>query len=514
MRSLFFTLSMLFLFSCQEEKQTSPEEQLGTVHFNVTGKTEAKPLFTKGLLLLHSFEFDDAAEAFREARQLDPDFAMAYWGEAMTCNKPLWRMQDREQADSIMQLWAPTKAERLAKVPEGLERDFWEGMEILYAPEGEKNERDVAYNRHLEKLYAKHPGNQEVAAFYALSMLGAVPVGRDEEAYEKGARIAQGVLAENPSHPGALHYLIHSYDDPAHAKFALDAANAYAKVAPDAEHALHMPSHIYVAMGMWDEVISSNVASYEASVKRVKKLDLDDNERGWHAWHWLQYGYLQRGEFEKAKQIAEEAYTLMDSTAQKRARAYMISMKASYLAETDDWDSPIANYLVDHDDLSIVSRTKLNFMEGYKAWRKKDAKALLQVIEDVEKKRTVAATYVTGAGAPMCSANTSFKPNQLDLDQAMIMEMELRALAAQLANKPKLAEEWFQKAADLDASISYSYGPPTVAWPIYELYGNWLLENNRPEEALAQFEKALQRGPARARALKGKQQAQKMKKIS
>ena len=146
----------------------------------------------------------------------------------------------------------------------------------------------------MEQLSEKYPNNHEISAFYALSLLGSVPDGRDDAIYGKGAIIAKGIIEENPNHPGALHYLIHSYDDPAHAHLALNAANSYAKVAPEASHALHMPSHIYLAMGMWDEVISSNINSYQASINRMERKNLDNNARGYHAYHWLQYGYLQK----------------------------------------------------------------------------------------------------------------------------------------------------------------------------------------------------------------------------
>ncbi|MCF6223634.1 MAG: hypothetical protein L3J34_07890 [Flavobacteriaceae bacterium] len=153
----------------------------------------------------------------------------------------------------------------------------------------------------MKKLNLKYPDNHEVKAFYALSLLGSVSDGRDDEIYGKGAKIAQGIIEENPNHPGALHYLIHSYDDPKHANLALDAAYSYAKVAPDASHALHMPSHIFVAMGMWDEVVKSNENSYQASVNRMERKKLDNDARGYHAFHWLEYGYLQQNRFEDAK---------------------------------------------------------------------------------------------------------------------------------------------------------------------------------------------------------------------
>ena len=183
--------------------------------------------------------YGDAAEAFLKAQEADENFAMAYWGEAMTKNHPLWSEQDFDEGRAILSRLAPSQEERLAKAPTELEKDFLMAVELLYG-DGTKIERDDAYAQHMGKLFNKYTDNHEIAAFYALSLLGSVEAGRDYEVYGKGAKIAQSILDENPRHPGALHYLIHSYDDPDHAPLAIEAANNYSKVAPDAGHALHM----------------------------------------------------------------------------------------------------------------------------------------------------------------------------------------------------------------------------------------------------------------------------------
>ena len=158
----------------------------------------------------------------------------------------------------------------------------------------------------MKNLRKKYPNNHEISAFYALSLLGSVKDKRDYDTYGKAAKIAQSVIDENPKHPGALHYLIHSYDDPGHAHLALEAANSYAKIAPEANHALHMPSHIYVALGMWDEVISSNRAAFDASVKRIERKQLEGKDFDYHSLKWLMYGLLQKGEFDEAKQLVTD----------------------------------------------------------------------------------------------------------------------------------------------------------------------------------------------------------------
>lgn len=507
--NLFVFALFLLTLSCggTQPKEEESASRLGEVHFQVSGAAEAQPFFEKGLLLLHSFEYEDARTEFRKARQADPGFAMAYWGEAMTHNHGLWRRQDYEAARTVLEELAPTAEERLKKAGTEMEKDFLQALEVLYG-EGEKVERDKAYAAFMEKLYEKYPDNHEVAAFYALSLLWAVPVGRDEEAYGKGAIIAEGILKENPNHPGALHYLIHSYDDPGHAHLAKAAADSYAEVAPDAAHALHMPSHIYVALGMWHEVVASNEDSYAASVNRMEHMGLDNDARSYHAFHWLLYGYLQQERFEDARRIIELMQQYTEELPSKSARSYLVRMKGNYLVETEEWDSPVADIEVNLEALNITFHAIEHFLEGMQAYRNKDAARMKELLEEMAFARQQAAMSVTGEGAPMCGSGGSYgKANQLDIDQAYIMELELKGLHAMLAGQPEEAERWLEQATEVEDNASYSYGPPEVVKPSYELYGEWLLEQGRPEDALQQFERALKRGPRRVRALRGKLQA-------
>lgn len=505
------TISVALLAACSRPGQEPPQgDQLGVLHFTFTGSDEAMPHFTKGLKLLHNFEFDDAASAFVEAQQLDSSFVMAYWGEALTYNHPLWRQQDFEKGLAALAKLGSTPEERAAKTQTDLERDFLRSTEILYGT-GEKYQRDSAYSKYLEKMYETYPGNEEVAAFYALSLLGAVPVGRDAAAYEKSAAIVQGILSENPEHPGALHYLIHSYDDPAHAVKALNAAHSYSKVAADATHALHMPSHIFVAVGMWDEVVNSNIAAWEASVRRMEEKGLDNNARSYHAFHWLMYGLLQQGNYDEARRIMHDMKKYTEELPSKTARDYLVNMKGTYLVETDDWDSGIAGFDCDREDLNIATRAVFHFIEGRKAHRADDAGALAAVIGNMEKERKSTANLVTEKGIPMCSAGGNrYAPNQLDLDQSHVMEMELRGLLAQRQGNPAQAEKWLRSATELEQNTSYSYGPPVIVKPSYELYGEWLLGQGRAQDALTQFERALEKGPKRVMALRGKLEAANM----
>lgn len=510
-----FTIMFTGLFiSCDNQKAetetvTTPEEvKLGEINFPVTGAVAAQPYFKKGLLLLHSFEYDDAREAFLEAQEIDSTFAMTYWGEAMTYNHSLWQKQEKEKAIAALEKLGADSETRAALIQTPIEKDFFQAIEILFG-EGTKYERDVAYKNYMEELAKKYPDNHEVAAFYAISLLGSSRNGRDEELYGKSARIVQGIIKENPGHPGALHYLIHSYDDPVHAHLAKTAADSYSKVAPDAAHALHMPSHIYVALGKWNDVVTSNIASWNASIKRLERKEIDDKNGSYHAYNWLQYGLLQRGEVDLAADLLTKMQDYTDENSEKQARRYLIAMKGAYLVETNDWTSDLANIEIKTADLPITSRTGYAFLEGMKFYHQNEADSLRKVIAAIQKDRLKSKAMVGEKGFAMCSAGgyANKPPNQLDIDMVEVMEMELSAYLAAMKGDFATTNDWFEKATALDEDLNYSFGPPTILKPVHEAYGEWLLTQKQPEAALVIFEQSLERHPRRLLSLQGKKQA-------
>lgn len=509
MKNLFLYISLLCfcLFSCQPESQkqeASEEYDLGEVNLKVTANSEAQEHFEKGLLLLHSFEYEDAREAFKKARQADPNMGMAYWGEAMTYNHSLWREQDYEAASTVLEKWKEQKASsKLSK----LEQDFLKAVNILYQKERPKEDRDQAYAEFMKELYEKYPKNQEVAAFYSLSLLGSVLDGRDDKIFEQGALIAKGIMEENPQHPGALHYLIHSYDDPGHAKLALEAANNYSKVAPDAAHALHMPSHIYVALGMWEEVVISNIRSYEASLKRMKDKNLGNKGRSYHAYHWLEYGYLQQGEQEKARKMLEAMQKFTEESPSKYARTHLVYLKGTYLMESNDWESPLADIEIEVSDLNVATRAQYHFQNGMRAYQAGDAQSLAATIETLSEDYKKEELLVHSQDILLCSGQNRESASESNLKSAEAREWQLRALLAWLNQDEPEAEKWLRKAVAREENISYSYGPPRFQKPTRELYADWLLEHDQAKLALEQYEFALERGPKRRLVLRGIQKA-------
>ncbi|HYR45954.1 MAG TPA: hypothetical protein VER78_03020, partial [Thermoanaerobaculia bacterium] len=339
---------------------------LGRIDFATSGSPEAQKHFLRGALLLHSFEFDDAAEEFRQAQKIEPGFTMAYWGEAMTFNHPLWMEQNPDLARKALERLAPTKEARLAKAPSKREKMYLEAVEALYAP-GDKASDDKAYAEAMRRLHEEFPEDQDAAAFYALAVLGSCEGKRDTTTYMKAAAIAEEVFAKNPLHPGAAHYLIHSYDDPVHAPLGMRAARVYAKIAPAAGHALHMPSHIFFASGMWEEAVASNQAAWKASLDRAARKKLGPDDHNYHALFWLEYAYLQLGRYGEAR----KTLALMEEDALKsgsdRAWSHRAMMRAAYVVETRRFESPVARALSDDEKEHAAL-----FAQGFVAAAKED----------------------------------------------------------------------------------------------------------------------------------------------
>jgi tetratricopeptide (TPR) repeat protein len=497
--------AILVLFACSSNTNNA-KNHLGEISFDASGKAEAQPNFKKGLLLLHSFEYDDAAEEFQQAIKTDSGFVMAYWGEAMTHNHPLWREQNLDKGKAILQRLAPTPEERIAKAKTELEKDLVRAVDILYG-KGNKTERDSSYAVYMATLYKKYPGNNEITSFYSLSLIGWGMVGYQVKVLEQAADISKEVLSRNPQHPGALHYIIHAYDNPEHAALALATADKYALVAPDAGHALHMPTHTYLALGLWDKVISSNIISWAAEKERKERKKLDNNAFGYHSYHWLEYGYLQQGNKEKARLMLDSMQQYCTELPSPAARAHMIFLKTTYLAETNDFSEKVVGINVKQDDLNILSRTMNYYVNGMAAYNKKDAAELDKIITQMTGERLIEREKVPAKGIRVCGNVNRSIPTLTDLQKSEVMELELKAMQAWLKKDAATTDRLLKQATEMENTSTYAYGPPRIIKPSFELYGEWLLETNKPKEALEQFELSLKWAPNKLLSIKGKEKA-------
>jgi tetratricopeptide (TPR) repeat protein len=471
-------LALVVSFASLAGPALAQEARLGTIAFPNSGAPEAQDAFVRGVLLLHSFEFEDAAQAFRAAKEVDPAFALAYWGEAMTFNHPLWREQDGEAARATLARYAPTPDARAARAPTERERGYLEAIEALYGP-GEKAERDRRYMEAMERLSDAYPDDLEARAFHALSILGTRDGERDFATYMRAAAVAQTVFDENPGHPGAAHYLIHAFDDPVHAPLGLPAARAYADIAPDAAHAQHMTSHIFVAMGMWDDVVSANVRARDVQNAALASMDRRPNVCG-HYTSWLHYGWLMQGRPEDATRGLEACLDRVRSGARPDEIAYFVDMRGRQVLDTEAWDD--ADRFAADVPVGTPSRRAYDFVSAYAAVKRGDREGAAALLE----RMTPATESADG-----------------DAERARIQELEIRALLAVEDGATDDAVALLREAADLEAALPFEFGPPASLKPPHELLGEVLLDEGRAAEALAAFRRALELTPGRTLDLMG-----------
>ena len=490
-------VAVLVLAACGLQAESIPG--LGTATFPTSTKvSEAQHEFLRGLLLLHVFEYDDALKAFQAAEKLDPAFAMAYWGEAMTYNHPVWNQVDPAAGKAALAKFAATPEARAAKIGDAKERDYMDALEILYSDAGSKRDRDVKYADAFEKMAAKYPKDDEVQLFYSLALLGRNEGVRDVPAYLKAAAIAKAAFERNPQHPGAAHYWIHGMDDPQHAAGALVAARALSKIAPDAGHALHMCSHIFMAMGMWDDVIAANqngIRVVDDQAKAQKRPVIDCG----HYAIWLEYGFYQEGrrkegddavaacertgkaalEWTSAQPGDAAARDKKVASMQARVNNSLSEMRAISVIETKDWTGPAATAL------GSVADSKdgvAAFAIGYAAAQRGDRGTAENALEQVQK--------AAKAGG----------------DEAQALGVMAEMLHGLMLSKDGKAAEGIaevRKAADEYAAMAFDFGPPVTVKPPHELLGEMLLEQKKPTEAKAAFAMALKFAPKRKLSVEG-----------
>jgi tetratricopeptide (TPR) repeat protein len=481
------TLLGLAVVAAASGLRAQPAE-LGSTAFPTSGRPEAQEHFIRGLLLLHSFEYPDAAEEFREAERIQPDFAMAFWGEAMTYNHPIWMERDRDAALKALARLAPTAQARRAKAPTERERMYLDAVETLYA-EGDKASRDRAYAESMRRLHERFPEDLDAAAFYALALLGSTEGKRDFPVFMRAAAVAEDVFAANPKHPGAAHYLIHCYDDPVHAPLGMRAARVYAKIAPAAVHALHMPSHIFLASGLWADTVASNEASWKASVDRADRRSLGPAAHSSHALSWLEYADLQLGRWNDARRTLEQMEKDAEG-ASGHAADELSAMRAAWIVETGRC-SPGASR-----PAGSSSSPRDLFVRGSCALASGDAQGAADALDALRNGQAPddAKAHEHG-GAAGYDRQTG--------EAAKVMALALEARIALARGESERAETLARRAAAAEDAMTFEAGPPVVVKPAHELAGEILLEIGKPAEARREFETSLARTPGRSRSLLG-----------
>ncbi|MEO1595936.1 MAG: hypothetical protein AAFS02_11910 [Pseudomonadota bacterium] len=454
---------------------------LGAISFPNSGAPEAQDAFYQGVLLMHSFEFTPAAEAFREAQAIDADFALAYWGEAMTYNHPLWRQHDAERGAGTLARLAATPAARRAKAGSEREGMYLDAIEILYGFEGTKAERDRAYMEAMAELVAAYPDDDEARTFYALSILGSVDGSRDFATYMRAAAQALPVFERNPRHPGAAHYIIHAFDDPIHAPLGLPAALAYADIAPDAAHAQHMTSHIFLASGMWEQTVAANERAHAVQNADYAARGRPANVCG-HYSSWLHYGHLQLGQVQQAEALMDRCHERVQGDATLGEWAYFVSMRARQILDTDNagW---VERWQVSAEQIPGGGS---DWGYGSPAFKHRVAEAM--------------------AGLQLGNTGRARELLERRGPEATGAALQLDQVAGMLALHDGDIERGLsllRQAAETEAELPLEFGPPGTVMPSHEVLGAALLAQGRFPEAADAYRSALARTPGRLPALRG-----------
>lgn len=479
-----------------DEKKPAPAVILGVLDFPNSGAVAAQDAFRRGVMLLHSFEFDDARDAFIDAQQIDPEFAMAIWGEAMTLNHPLWERQDRDAAREVLTKLAATGTRRTTAREEG----YINAVFVLFG-DGSKPQRDAAYREAMRQLHETYPDDLEAAAFYALSILGSV-YERDFRTFMLAASVAEDVFAKQPQHPGAAHYLIHSYDDQIHAPLGLRAAKAYSKIAPDAAHAQHMVSHIYTSLGMWSDVVDANVTAVRVSEESMLRAGRDPAKRSKHPLQWLQYALLQQGRIDDARDALQKMRADVLALPDDYNRRYNAYMRAGFAVE-----SPLSPSILQPTDLTgleLETRAVDVFATAFKQIANGDiagARAQIQGLQDDIDN----AIVVSVEGGLHENDGATSEDGYL---VATVILQELRSLVNFSDGEIEQALQTLGGAVEDAATRPLEYGPPTIPKPASELLGEMLWVLGRPDEAIEQFKSSLERNTGRTQSLLGLARAQ------
>jgi tetratricopeptide (TPR) repeat protein len=459
---------------------------IGKAHIDTSCNEAAQKEIDRGVALIHSFWYAEAEKAFRGGAAADEQCGMAWWGVAMSNLHPIWAPPTPDELKIGIEAAEKAKA---AGGKTDLEKAFIHAIHTFYSGVDKLDHRTrmMAYEKAMAELEIAHPKNREAAIFHALALLGIADAKDKTYAQQKrAAEILNRVLPEEPEHPGVAHYLIHSFDYPDLAELALPAARVYATLAPGSPHALHMPSHIFTRLGLWDESIASNIASRDKAASYVARVmpgaaSFDEL----HAIDYLVYAYLQQGKLEEAK-------TLVDRTAAVKkidnpshfAAAYAISaVPGRYALERRQWKEAAALKVPSVVDWSKVpyAEANIHYARAIGAARSGDLAVAREAVTRLEALRKM----LTGYWA----------------DQVEIQRLAASAWVARAEKKDEEALKLARAAADLEASTEKHPVTPGAIVPARELLAELLLDLGKREEALAEARRVLKEAPNRKNAM-------------
>ena len=471
--------------AAQHEHVSTEPEKLGTVHFATSCSPAVQGDFNRAVAMLHSFWYQKSGETFAEIARIDPGCAMAEWGVAMTHYRQLW---DPPTPTDLETGWAAVQRARSIPPRSQREQAYIAAMEVFYRDSDkiDHHTRALAYEHAMEQLHAQYPDDREAAIFYALALrANALPSDKTYADQKRATTILEAIFAEQPDHPGLAHYLIHCDDYPSLAPQALNAARRYAQIAPDAPHALHMPSHIFTRLGLWQESIHSNLASAAAA----RKQGLAGDEL--HATDYLVYAYLQTGQDRDARELVASMPTVRPNDAAYFAGLYATaSMPARLAIEEHRWQ-----------EAATLSLPPNIFPGGRYRWTEADfyfARGLGAArSRDVVSART-ALQQLTSIHDDLRHTGDQLSASLVDIQRETISAW----ISFAQGNKDQALNEMRSAADQEDATDRPPVAPGPIV-PARELLGEMLLELQQSALALDEFEADLRIAPERLNGLYG-----------
>jgi tetratricopeptide (TPR) repeat protein len=465
---------------------------------------EALAQFQRALTALHDFEYEEANEGFRHTQQLDPAFALAYWGEALTYYQVLWRQENIQAARHALARLGSSPRARAAKAETARDKSLLSAAEVLFGA-GDAPTRHRLYSDAMARVYAEYAADPDIASLYALALLGTVsrsligyseggnspdrPLAGSATQTQVGAILGR-VLDAYPDHHGALHYLLHNYDDPEHARLALAAARKYATVAGGASHALHMPAHVFLQLGLWHDAASSDRAAYGASTEWTERKKLRPAMRNFHALSWLEYELLQMGRYREAGRTLDDIAPVANVANSSPGAPSAQGSHGSHQPLLSDLSSMRARFAIETRRWSLL-RDERNFG---------NVDELLAIgMSAANTNNTQLAEIARQALAERAQAE-----QEGDLRPAIaIMEREVAALIARAGGHGSDAISILEEATKAELALPAPLGLPSPPKPAPELLGELLLEAGRPRDAQASFEQAVRRNPNRSLSVLG-----------
>jgi len=479
---LFFFLALPPAVLRADTSPPAPPDQLGKVHFPTSCTAEVQPTIEKAVALLHSFQYTESEKTFADASARDPKCAMAHWGKAMALYYQLWEFPNDK---TLKEGHKDIEAAQKLRSANPREQGFTTAAAAFFQKKSKMTHADRirAYSNSLEKFYSGNPGDVEIGSFYALSLVSLSYEDQDNEIadLQKAIAILNPLLQQHPDHPGVAHYMIHATDRPEFAAQGLEAARRYAAIAPDSAHALHMPSHIFVRLGLWQDSITSNIAA-NASGAHAAEMHLAESHYQTHAMDFLSYSYLQSGQEAKAREVIEHIDHVVGANDEVKAdhHAYLAARTALELHRWKEAaDLPVPAIRKSWLDTTFWARAIGAARSGDIPGAEADVKVLTQLVAEREKRARKSGYSVSTEKAS-----------------------DLREAEAWLALAKGKSDE---ALAELRAAADHQdkNGGESVSIPAREMLADMLLELKRPAEAIAEYKTVLRNSPNRFDGLLG-----------